>query len=119
MKKKVLFTIYLILIAILLTTVASTCSFCDFLVGKEDTGQAEIDTVEQDDNESSSAGNSSSDSSNADQEESAEDSSRASSNNNDDQSDNASENDPPQITRIIYSGQDITGGAGPLSVSYQ
>jgi len=119
MRKKVLFTIYLILIAILFMTVAFTCSFCDFLVGKEGAEQAEIDTVEQDDNESSPAGNSSSDSSNADQEESAEDSSQASSNDNDDQSDNASENNPPQITRIIYSGQDIIGGSGSLSVSYQ
>lgn len=119
MKKKVLFMIFVILIAILIMTIAATCSFCGISVSKEGAEQAEISIIGQDDNESSSAGNSSSDSSNADQGESAEDSSQASSNDSDGQSNNAGENDPLQIIKIMYSGQDITDEAGPLSVSYQ
>lgn len=119
MRKKVLFIIYPILIAVLITTIGSTCNFCGIPLNKEDTEQSEIDIIEQDDNESNSADNSSSDSSSADQGENAEDSSQTPSNDSDVQSDNASENDPPQIIKIIYSGQDIIDEAGPLSVSYQ
>lgn len=99
--------------------IGATCSFCGISVSKEGAEQAKISIIGQDDNESSSTDNSSSDSSNTNQGESAEDGSRASSNDSDDQSDNTSENDPPQIIKIIYSGQDIINEAGPLSVSYQ